>query len=146
MGIKVLVVDDEEMFARSLADRLALRDFGVAISLSGEDALEKVKAFNYDVVILDLAMPGLGGIDTLREIKRIKALTEVILLTGRATVESAIEGMKLGAHDFLMKPCEAEELVAKIKSAYEKKSEQEERIRTARVSEIVSSPRSVLEK
>jgi len=144
MRVRVLVVDDEEMFALSLSERLTIRDFEVTTSSNGEDALEKVKTFNYDVVVLDVAMPGLGGIDALREIKRIKPLTEVIMLTGRATVETAIEGMKLGAHDILMKPCETEELVAKINKAYGKKSEQEERIRAARVSEIISSPRSVL--
>jgi len=92
-----------------------------------------------------VAMPGMDGVEVLREIKRIKPLTEVIMLTGHATVEAAIEGMKLGALDFLMKPCEIEELVAKINKAYEKKAEHEERIRAAKVSEIISSPRSVLE-
>ncbi len=144
MKIRVLIVDDEEMFADSLSERLTIRGFDVTTSPGGEDALEKVKALNYDVVVLDVAMPGMGGIDTLREIKKIKPLTEVIMLTGRATVESAIEGMKLGAQDFLMKPLETEELVAKINKAYEKKSEHEERIRAAKVSDILLSPLSVL--
>ena len=91
-------------------------------------------------------MPGMNGVETLREIKRIKPLTEVIMLTGHATVDSAIEGMKLGALDFLMKPCKTEELVAKIDKAYDRKAEQEERIREAKVREIISSPRSVLHK
>jgi DNA-binding NtrC family response regulator len=89
-------------------------------------------------------MPGMSGIDTLRDIKKMKPLTEVIMLTGHATVETAIEGMKLGALDYLMKPCETDDLVSKINRAYERKAEHEERIREARVKEIISSPRSVL--
>ena len=75
----------------------------------------------------------------------MKPLTEVIMLTGHGTVETAIEGMKRGAYDFLMKPCETEDLDAKIKKAHARKAEHEERIRAAKVSDIVSSPRSVLE-
>jgi len=145
MKIRVLIVDDEEEFVQSLSERLTIRDFDVTTSLSGEDALKKLKGYNFDLVILDVAMPGMTGIETLRDIKRIKPLTEVIMLTGHATVEAAIEGMKLGALDFLMKPCETEDLVAKINKAYEKKSEHEERIRAAKVREMISSPRSVLE-
>jgi DNA-binding NtrC family response regulator len=144
MKIRVLIVDDEEEFVQSLSERLTIRDFDVTTSLSGEDALKKLKGYNFDLVILDVAMPGMTGIETLRDIKRIKPLTEVIMLTGHATVEAAIEGMKLGALDFLMKPCETEELVTKINKAYEKKAEHEERIRAAKVSEIICSPRSVL--
>jgi DNA-binding NtrC family response regulator len=90
-------------------------------------------------------MPGMDGVEVLKEIKKIKPLSEVIMLTGQASVESAIEGMKLGAYDFLMKPCETEDLVTKINKAYEKKSEHETRIREAKVSEILSSPRSVFD-
>jgi len=145
MKIRVLIVDDEEMFVDSLAERLRIRDFDVATSSSGEEALEKVRAYNFDVVVLDVSMPGLSGIDTLREIKRIKPLTEVVMLTGKATVETAIEGMKLGALDFLVKPCDTENLLAKITWAYERKSAQEERIRAAKVKDIISSPWSVLD-
>lgn len=145
MKTRVLIVDDEELFSESLSSRLTIRDYDVTTSPSGKDALEILKRYNFDVIILDVAMPGMNGIETLREIKKIKPLTEVIMLTGNATVETAIEGMKLGAIDFLIKPCETEELVAKINKAYEKKAEQDERIRAAKVSDIISSPRSVLE-
>ena len=145
MKTRVLIVDDEELFSESLSSRLTIRDYDVTTSPSGKDALEILKRYNFDVIILDVAMPGMNGIETLREIKKIKPLTEVIKLTGNATVETAIEGMKLGAIDFLIKPCETEELVAKINKAYEKKAEQDERIRAAKVSDIISSPRSVLE-
>ena len=144
MKTRILLVDDEEQFVQALSERLALRGYDVTTSLSGEDAVEKVKHYNYEVVILDVAMPGLDGVDTLREVKKLKPLTEVIMLTGHATVETAIEGMKLGAIDYLVKPCETEDLVNKINKAQQRKAEQEERIREAKVKEIISSPRSVL--
>ena len=140
----MLIVDDEEEFVQTLSERLTIRDYDVTTSLNGEDAIGKVKDYLFDVVILDVAMPGMDGIATLREIKRLRPLTEVIMLTGHATVKSAIEGMKLGALDFFMKPCDTDELVTKINSAHEGKTKQEERIRMAKVSEIISSPRSVL--
>jgi DNA-binding NtrC family response regulator len=146
MKTRILLVDDEEQFVLALSERLTLRGYDVTASLSGEDAVEKVKQYNYEVVILDVAMPGLDGVDTLREVKKIKPLTEVIMLTGHATVETAIEGMKLGAIDYLVKPCETEELVTKINKAHQRKAEQEDRIREAKVREIISSPRSVLRK
>ena len=145
MKTRVLIVDDEKEFVEAMSERLNLREFDVTTSLSGESALEKVTGFNFDVVILDVAMPGLDGVETLREIKRKKPLIEVIMLTGNATVESAIEGMKLGAFDYLIKPCQTEDLVLKINKAQQRKAEQEERIREAKVKEIISSPRSVLE-
>jgi DNA-binding NtrC family response regulator len=144
MKTRVLIVDDEEEFVQTLSERLTLRDYDVATSQSGEDALSRLKQYNFDVVILDVRMPGIGGIETLREIKSLKPLTEVILLTGYGTVETAIEGMKQGAFDFLLKPCKIEELETKIKKAFERKDEHEERIRAAKVSDIISSPRSVL--
>jgi len=144
MKPRVLLVDDEEELVQTLSERLTLRDYDVSTAQSGQDAVDKLKGYNFDVVILDVAMPGMDGIEALREIKKIKPLTEVIMLTGHATVESAIEGMRLGAFDFLMKPCETEELATKINRAHERKIEHEERIRAAKVSDIISSPRSVL--
>jgi DNA-binding NtrC family response regulator len=144
MKPRILIVDDEKDFTEPLSERLALRDYDVSTAFSGEEALEKIKTYNPDVVILDVIMPGLDGIETLRGIKEIKPLTEVIMLTGHATVETAINGMQLGALDFLMKPCTNEELVSKIDMAYERKADQEERIRAAKVADIMSSPRSVL--
>jgi DNA-binding NtrC family response regulator len=141
---RILIVDDEKEFTESMAERLTIRDYDVSTAFSGEEALEKIKGYNFDVVILDVKMPGIDGIETLREIKRIKPLTEVIMLTGNATVETAIKGMQLGALDYLMKPCDNEELVSKINRGYERKAEHEERIRAAKVADIMSSPRSVL--
>jgi len=143
---RILIVDDEEDFAGALAERLTIREYDVTTSFTGQDALEKIKAHNYDIVILDVKMPGTDGIDVLKEIKGIKPLTEVIMLTGNATVETAIEGMKLGAYDYLMKPCETEDLTEKINNAYRKKTEHEGKIREARIKEIISSPRSAFHK
>ncbi len=144
MKTRVLLVDDEEEFVQALAERLSIRDYDATVSLRGEDAIEKLRNYNFDVVVLDVRMPGMDGTDVLREMKRIKPLTEVIMLTGHATVETAIEGLKLGAYDYLLKPCETEDLVAKIDKAYEKKADHDERIREAKVKEIISSPRAAL--
>jgi DNA-binding NtrC family response regulator len=134
MKVRVLLVDDEEQFVETLALRLETRDFAVATAFNGDQALDHLK--DVDVVVLDVLMPGLSGIDTLREMKKIRPLTEVIMLTGHATVETAIEGMKLGAFDYLMKPTEIEELVEKINKAQKRKAEHEERIQKATIDRI----------
>ena len=139
MKVRVLLVDDEEQFVETLAQRLEARDFAVATAFNGDQALEYVKSKDVDVVVLDVLMPGLSGIDTLREMKRIRPLTEVIMLTGHATVETAIEGMKLGAFDYLMKPTEIEDLVDKINKAHRRKTEQEERIQKATIDRITQT-------
>ncbi len=144
MKPRILIVDDEKEFVETLAQRLTIREYDVTTAFSGTEAIETVKGYNFDVVILDVLMPGMDGVETLREIKKLKPLTEVIMLTGNATVETAVEGMKLGACDYLMKPCETEDLVSKVQRAYERKAEQEERIREVKVADIMSSPRSVL--
>jgi DNA-binding NtrC family response regulator len=144
MKTRVLMVDDEKEFIETLSERLRLRGYDVSTAFSGEEAIEKVKTYLFDVIILDVLMPGMSGIETLREIKKIKPLPEIIMLTGHATIETAIEGMKLGAFDFLLKPCETENLVAKIDKAYTKKIEHDERIRAAKVEKLVSSPMAAL--
>jgi len=145
MKIRVLLVDDQEQFVQLMTERLTmLRDYDVTSSSSGEEALEKVKGYNFDVVILDMLMPGIDGIETLREIKSMKPLTEVIVLTGHAAVDTAIAGMKQGAFDYLEKPCETEDLVSKIDKAWQRKAELEERIRAAKVADVLASPMPVL--
>jgi len=136
MKVRVLLVDDEEQFVETLAMRLETRDYAVATAFNGDQALNHVKARDVDVVVLDVLMPGLSGIDTLREIKKLRPLSEVIMLTGHATVETAIEGMKLGAFDYLIKPTEIEDLVDKIDKAYKRKAEHEDRIRQATIDKI----------
>ena len=139
MTIRVLLVDDEEEFVETLAQRLEVRDFDVITAFNGADGLERLENEDVDLVILDLQMPGEDGISVLRKIKESKPLVEVIMLTGHATVETAIEGMKLGAFDFLIKPTETEELVEKINRAFGRKADQDERIREAEVERIVKT-------
>lgn len=131
MKARLLLVDDEEMFLEYLSRRLINRNFDVTTCLSGEEALEKIKDYDFDVIVLDVLMPGIDGIETLREIKKLKPITEVIMLTGHASLDSGIDGMKLGAYDYLRKPCNTKELISKIDKAFERKTEHEERIRLA---------------
>jgi DNA-binding NtrC family response regulator len=135
--VRVLLVDDEEEFVETLAQRLEVRDFDVTTALSGADALERTEDTEIDLVILDVQMPGVDGLEVLREIKQRKPLIEVIMLTGHATVQTAIDGMKLGAFDFLLKPAETEELVEKINRAFSRKAEHDRRIQEAEIDDIV---------
>ncbi len=136
----VLLVDDEASFVETLSKRIAKRDLKVSTAFSGPEALEKLKAgggaSNFDVVILDVKMPGMDGLETLAAIKLKHPNVEVIMLTGHATVESAIEGMKAGAFDYLMKPCDIDLLLAKIDRAVVKKREHEEKILQAKAQMI----------
>jgi DNA-binding NtrC family response regulator len=135
----VLVVDDEVPFVETLVKRLGKRDLRVDFAYSGPQALEKLSAkgpATTDVVILDVKMPEMDGLETLARIKEAHPLIEVIMLTGHATVESAIEGMKRGAYDYLMKPCEIEVLLEKVAAAAGRKREHEEKILEARASLI----------
>jgi DNA-binding NtrC family response regulator len=137
MIAKVLLVDDESPFVEALAKRLKLRELEVAIALSGPEALEKLEQNSTtDVVVLDVKMPGMDGIETLKAIKARYPLIEVIMLTGHATVESAIDGMKVGALDYLMKPCDMDVLMAKVREAKNKKAAQEAKIAEARAMNI----------
>ncbi len=145
MNIRLLLVDDEKEFVDVLAERLRIRNVDVSVAFSGEEALKKMDEFNFDVVILDVNMPGISGIDTLKEIKKKKPITEVLMLTGQGTIDAAIEGMKQGALDFLIKPCELDKLMKKIKNAYERKSDQDEKIKKALADKLSTSPLSIFE-
>jgi DNA-binding NtrC family response regulator len=127
--IRVHLVDDEVGFLETLEKRLRKRNLQVSSSHSGEAALEFLAAHPVDVVVLDVKMAGMSGIQTLREIKRKCSLVEVIMLTGHANMEVAIEGMELGAFDYLMKPVDIDDLLYKVQDAHKKKSLQEGRIR-----------------
>jgi DNA-binding NtrC family response regulator len=127
--LTALLVDDEAEFLDTLLKRLRKREveaFGVR---SGEEALAFLDGRSVDVVVLDVKMPGMDGIQALREIKKRNPLLEVIMLTGHASMEAAIEGMELGAFDYLMKPINIDDLLYKIQDAHKKKSLQEEKIR-----------------
>jgi two-component system OmpR family response regulator len=123
---KVLIVDDEPDFLEAIIKRLKARGVEVAGAESGYKALELLDSQDFDVIILDIRMPGMDGIETLREIKKLKPLVEVIMLTGHASVESGIQCMQLGAFDYLMKPVGLDELLEKMRQAYERKVIQEQ--------------------
>lgn len=136
---KVLIADDEVGFVETFGERLELRNFEISKALSGKEALQVLEEKeNVEVVILDVKMPGMDGIETLTEIKRKKPLVEVIMLSGHADVESAIEGMKQGAFDYLMKPVDMDQIIAKVTEAAIKKRQHEEKIIQARIKEITS--------
>ncbi|MBI5251310.1 MAG: response regulator [Desulfomonile tiedjei] len=118
---RVLLVDDETEFLETLVKRLKKRKLDVTSAESGRVALEMLRQNPVDVVVLDVRMPDMDGLETLKEIKRIKPAVEVIMLTGHANVEVAIQGMELGAFDYLMKPMDIDELLYKLQDAYKRK-------------------------
>ncbi len=135
----ILLVDDEVPFVETMTKRLVKRELEVIPAYDGPAALAQLEENpRIEVVILDVKMPGMDGIETLSEIKKRHPLVEVVMLTGHATVESAIEGMKKGAFDYLMKPCDIEVLVAKVTEAAARKRKQEEKIIEAQMREITS--------
>jgi len=144
---RILVVDDETDFLETIVKRLNKRKLDAKGVASGEAALDVLKEELYDVVLLDIKMPGgMDGIETLREIKRIQPLVEVLLLTGHASVETSIEGMKQGAFDYLLKPMKFDELLSKMAQAFEKKSAHDKKIRDAKIQELIRYPSRVFEK
>lgn len=139
MPARVLLVDDEKGFVDTMAKRLESRGFTVGAAYDGPGALAALDRGDifYDVVVLDVKMPGMDGNEVLRRIKAGHPLVEVVMLTGHATVASAIEGMKAGAFDYLMKPCGLDELLVRIGEAHDRKEAQENRILEARARHIV---------
>ena len=143
--VKMMLVDDEERFLSTTKKLLLKKGYEVLTATSGSEALEKLSYENIHVVILDVKMPGMDGIDTLKEIKRLFPLVEVIMLTGHATVESAVEGLHSGATDYLMKPIGVEELIQKAEEAFEKRQRLEEKIRLAQTRRFMKSPRQIID-
>jgi two-component system OmpR family response regulator len=119
--IRLLLVDDEEDFRTTLAGRLKRRNVDISDVGSGEEALELLKQKSFEVAIVDIKMPGIDGIEALRHIKKIDPFIEVILLTGHASVEAGIEGIKSGAYDYVIKPCNINDLLDKIEDAYRRR-------------------------
>ena len=127
--VHLLLVDGEQVFVEALARHLVSRGYQAAYVLSGEEArrfLDENKSI--DVVLLDVKTPGLEGLETLRRIKAMQPLVETIMLTVHATVATAVEAMRIGARDYLMKPCEFVELTAKVEAAARRKRERESKI------------------
>ena len=142
--MKMLLVDDEERFLSTTKKLLARKGIDVLTATSGPEALEILREHNVHVVILDVKMPGMDGIATLKQIKRQYPMVEVIMLTGHATAESAVEGLKSGAADYLMKPTHIDELIQKAQEAYEKRQRLEEKIRVLQMRTLSGSPRHII--
>lgn len=147
--IKLLIVDDEVKFLESIAKRLELRDFDVATATNGQEAVEKARTGKFDLVLLDLKMPGMDGRQVMEILKKEHKFVEVIILTGHGSVDSAVECTKLGAFDYLPKPYEMENLLAVLHKAYEARlmkkfdSDQERLEKIAKLA-VGGSPLSIL--
>ena len=120
-GIRMLLVDDEDDFRITLAKRLKLRKIDVTDASSGSEAIELTRQKPFDVAVIDVKMPGIDGIETLKQIKQLQPSMEIIMLTGHASIESGMEAMKLGAYNYVMKPCDIDELLIKTEDAYQHK-------------------------
>ena len=142
--MKLMLVDDEERFLSTTQKVLEKKGYRVLTAASGAEALEKLKKNLIHVVILDVKMPGMDGNDVLKEIKRQFPMVEVIMLTGHATVESAVDGLKSGATDYLTKPADIEELILKAEEAFEKRQRLEEKIRMAQFKKSMKTPREII--
>ena len=127
-NIKALLVDDEQDFTRTLAKRLVRRGMVVERAGSGPEALSILESFEADVVLLDVKMPGMDGLKVLQKIKEHWPLVEVVMLTGHSNMGVAIQGMELGAFDYLMKPVDLDELLYKMEDAFGRKMHQKEKI------------------
>ncbi len=133
LPMKIMLVDDEVPFVEAMSRRLAKRGLNVSTAFSGQEALDALSSGQSpDVIILDVKMPGLGGLETLSAIKKSHPAVEVIMLTGHGTIESAVEGVRLGAFDYLTKPCDLEALLGKIQAAERKKRQTETQMHEAR--------------
>ncbi|WP_020590255.1 response regulator [Desulfobacter curvatus] len=139
MSEKVLIIDDEQEFTQALAERMTNRGMDVSTSSSAIEGLQNVEEKSFDVVVLDLQMPEMDGIETLKILKKKKPELQVILLTGHATVEKGIEAMKLGAMDLLEKPADMTTLTEKIKKAQAKKMILVEKKAEERIKEIMET-------
>ncbi|SLM28023.1 Response regulator receiver domain protein [Desulfamplus magnetovallimortis] len=142
--MKMMLVDDEERYLKTTSKLIQKRGVEVLTASSGKDALEILQRNLVHVVILDVKMPDMDGNETLQEIKKRFPLVEVIMLTGHATVDSAIDGLKAGAFDYLMKPADIDEIMEKSINAFEKLQKHEEKIRVAQAKKYMRSPREIL--
>ncbi len=142
--MKMMLVDDEERFLSTTQKLLSRKGYDVLTASSGTDALDILRTHNVHVVILDVKMPGMDGIETLNAIKRNYPLVEVIMLTGHGTVDSAVEGLKSGATDYLTKPTDIGDLIEKAEEAFRKRRRLEDKIRVAQSRTIGKSAREIL--
>ena len=121
-NLKVLLVDDEEEFVSALAERLDIRGIDSQVATDGEQALEILESQSFDVIVLDVIMPGISGLEVLQRVKEMQNKAAIILLTGHGSTKEGLEGMRMGAFDYLMKPLDIDELIAKMKEAAAQKA------------------------
>jgi DNA-binding NtrC family response regulator len=145
-NMQVLLVDDEERFLSNTRFLLEKRGLAPHTAGSGREAMRILEDKRIDVVVLDVNMPDMDGIETLRLIKHKFPLVEVIMMNGRASVDAAVDGMRLGAFDYLMKPCDITDMIAKIREAFTKKQVTEEQNRKRNVERIISHPLAVFDR
>jgi DNA-binding NtrC family response regulator len=144
-GSKILLVDDEVVFTTNMGKLLTNRGYKVTAANSGDAAIQALEKENFDVVVLDLKMPGMDGLATLKEIKKLGLFTETLLLTGHGSIDTALEAIKLGAYDYLTKPCEIDDLVGKIEGAWQKKEGAEKKEMKEKMQKVVESPSSIFD-
>ncbi|MDO9631965.1 MAG: response regulator [Humidesulfovibrio sp.] len=121
MDINILLVDDENDFVETMVKRFGIRKMAIDSAKSGQEALAALATKDYDVIILDVRMPGMDGLETLKLIRERAPLTEVIMLTGHASLEAGMQGMNLGAYDYVLKPADFDDLLDKVRKAFERK-------------------------
>jgi len=143
-GLNLMLVDDEERFLSTTAKLIQRRGHHVITASSGPEALAMLARQDVEVVILDVKMPGMDGLEVLREIRVRFPLVGVIMLTGHGTIESAVEGMKSGAFDFVTKPCDLDDLLAKAEEVAASRRGLEEKIRLAQLMKSFRSPRQLV--
>jgi DNA-binding NtrC family response regulator len=119
---RILLVDDEIVFANNMSKLLTRRGYQVTAVNSGDAALQSLLNNSFDVMVLDLKMPGMDGIAMIHEMRKLGLSTEVLILTGHGSIDTALEAIQLGAYDYVTKPCEISELISKIESAFQKKT------------------------
>ena len=138
-SIHFLLVDDEEVLIKAIADRLRLKGFIVDCALSGNEALKQLgKSDTIDIVILDIQMPDLDGMSILEILKVKHPLVEVIMLTGHGTIQSAVEALKFGAYDYLLKPCNINDLISKANKAISRKRQREGKVHNVKLKPYIS--------
>lgn len=145
IGAKILLVDDETVFTQNMAKLLTSRGYVVTAVNSGDAAIQELEEKDFDVVVLDLKMPGMDGITTLKEIKKLGLFTETLILTGHGSIDTALEAIKIGAYDYLTKPCEIDELVGKIEGAWERKDDEIKKDIEEKIQKVVESPQDVFD-
>jgi len=124
---KILLVDDEAVFANNMSKLLTRRGYQVTAVNSGDAAVRTLMENSFDVMVLDLKMPGMDGIATMREMTKLGLFTEVLVLTGHGSIDTALEAIQRGAYDYLTKPCEIADLVSKIEAAFERRTAKEKK-------------------